>query len=83
MDDSTGREIERERVVIECEKISLASPCINVCQMDDLSGLCCGCFRTLEEITAWSRAADDDKLAILVAASRRRTEHDFRGDCDR
>ncbi|WP_294269690.1 DUF1289 domain-containing protein [Propionivibrio sp.] len=64
------------------------SPCIDVCQMDEVSGLCQGCFRTLEEISGWSRAALDKRLSILAAVERRRAEHDpcgdeFRGDCDR
>lgn len=64
---------------------AVASPCINVCQMDEVSGLCRGCFRTLEEITGWSRAADEEKLTILVAVDHRRAEHDpcseeFRGE---
>ena len=66
----------------------VVSPCVNICQMDEISGLCRGCLRTLDEITSWSRAAVDDKLAILAAVDRRRAEHDpsgdeFRGDCDR
>ena len=28
----------------------LASPCINVCEMEQPSGLCRGCLRTLDEI---------------------------------
>lgn len=65
-----------------------ASPCIDVCQMDEVSGLCRGCFRTLEEISGWSRATPDERLSILTAVERRRAEHDpcgdeFRGDCDR
>jgi predicted Fe-S protein YdhL (DUF1289 family) len=69
-------------------KTTVASPCINVCQMDDMTGLCRGCFRTLDEISGWSRASNDDKLVILVSVNRRRVEHDpcgddFRGDCGR
>jgi predicted Fe-S protein YdhL (DUF1289 family) len=30
----------------------VASPCINVCELDQ-SGLCIGCLRTTEEIAAW------------------------------
>lgn len=59
---------------------AIASPCINVCKMDEVSGLCQGCFRTLEEITGWSRAPDDDKLTILAAVDRRRAERDPRGE---
>lgn len=49
-----------------------ASPCINVCKMDDRSGLCAGCFRTLDEIAAWSVLDADDKRAVLAALPRRR-----------
>lgn len=50
------------------------SPCISVCRMDAASGLCQGCFRTLEEIAAWGLAADEDRRAIwtqLVQRARR------------
>lgn len=33
------------------------SPCVSVCQMDDPSGLCQGCWRTLDEIAAWGNAS--------------------------
>ena len=36
----------------------VASPCINVCKMDAPGGLCVGCFRTIDEITVWSRIDD-------------------------
>ncbi|WP_291993734.1 DUF1289 domain-containing protein [Candidatus Accumulibacter sp. ACC003] len=71
---------------------ALSSPCINVCRIDDDSGLCLGCFRTIEEIAVWSRAADPQRLQILLAVERRRVDHDphgcasggeFRGDCER
>ena len=70
----------------------VASPCVNVCQMDSDNGLCLGCFRTLDEIASWSRVADEQRLKILLAVERRRVEHDpaggalggdFRGDCER
>jgi uncharacterized protein len=32
------------------------SPCINVCEMDQKSGLCRGCLRTIDEIVAWGSA---------------------------
>ncbi len=63
----------------------IASPCINVCKMDDQSGLCSGCFRTIEEIAVWARIDDSRRLGILAAVAKRRQEHDPReGDlrCD-
>ena len=40
------------------------SPCICVCTMDPATGLCMGCYRTLDEITAWSDMSDADKRAV-------------------
>jgi predicted Fe-S protein YdhL (DUF1289 family) len=40
------------------------SPCINVCRIDPDTGLCEGCYRTLDEIAAWSSMADDEKRAV-------------------
>ena len=55
----------------------IASPCIDACKMDEASGLCLGCWRTLAEIGAWGSADDDERRMILAAIARRRaaTEH--------
>jgi len=37
------------------------SPCINVCRMNSETGLCEGCARTLDEISAWPAAGDEQK----------------------
>jgi len=50
----------------------IPSPCINVCQMDAPSGLCIGCFRTIDEITVWSKTDDATRAHILAAVSQRR-----------
>jgi uncharacterized protein len=52
----------------------VASPCINICQMDAHSGLCRGCFRTIEEITAWTRINDAARQQILAAVLTRRQQ---------
>lgn len=51
------------------------SPCTNICQIDTVSGLCLGCFRTLDEIARWSRLDDGARAAILVAVAGRRQAH--------
>lgn len=52
--------------------MTVASPCINVCQMDPVSGLCRGCLRNIDEIALWSRASDADKVRILALVAKRR-----------
>jgi len=49
-----------------------ASPCINVCVMNADSGLCQGCWRTLDEIAAWSSASDEQKRGIWQRIQQRR-----------
>ena len=39
----------------------IVSPCISVCRMHPITGLCEGCFRTRDEIAAWGNAGDDAK----------------------
>lgn len=48
------------------------SPCNSVCTMDEASGLCAGCFRTLDEIARWSRLSDSERRAVLAALPARR-----------
>ncbi len=50
----------------------IPSPCINICRMDADNGLCIGCYRSLEEITLWSRSDDVQRQAILAAVAERR-----------
>jgi len=48
------------------------SPCTSVCRMDEASGLCAGCLRTLDEIAVWSLLDDGEKRAVWVELDRRR-----------
>lgn len=40
------------------------SPCISVCRMDEASGLCMGCWRTLDEIACWATLPDEAKREV-------------------
>ncbi|OWW21429.1 DUF1289 domain-containing protein [Noviherbaspirillum denitrificans] len=48
------------------------SPCISLCKMDQRTGLCEGCFRTIEEIAQWSTASEERKRQVWVEIRRRR-----------
>ena len=58
----------RQMLLEKARGIDLAdfvpSPCISVCRMDAATGLCEGCFRSLDEIARWSSASEDEKRAI-------------------
>ena len=51
---------------------AVASPCTSVCRMDESSGLCAGCARTLDEIASWSVLDDDARRAIVAALPARK-----------
>ncbi len=50
----------------------VASPCINVCQMDAATGWCRGCLRTIDEIATWSRLSEQAREQILQGLPLRR-----------
>jgi len=49
----------------------VASPCVSVCTMDKISGLCIGCLRTLKEIGAWRTMTMAEKKATVAACTER------------
>ena len=51
----------------------LPSPCVSVCSMDPDSGLCRGCFRTLEEIADWALQTPDSQRDIWQRVAQRMT----------
>jgi predicted Fe-S protein YdhL (DUF1289 family) len=41
------------------------SPCIGICKLDQKSGLCLGCKRTIDEIGRWAMLDDPSRQAIV------------------
>jgi predicted Fe-S protein YdhL (DUF1289 family) len=50
---------------------TVPSPCVSVCRMNPGTGFCEGCWRTIDEIAAWSQLDDQAKQAILVRLDER------------
>lgn len=50
------------------------SPCIGVCSMDDSTGFCFGCYRTIEEIQQWWDLNNQQKQEVVVKASEREAQ---------
>jgi predicted Fe-S protein YdhL (DUF1289 family) len=48
------------------------SPCIRICAIDEASGWCRGCWRTLDEISKWERYTSAEKQALLALCDERR-----------
>lgn len=51
----------------------VTTPCIKVCIVDGESGLCLGCYRTLEEIAGWARLSDEARAEIMSGLKARRS----------
>lgn len=52
--------------------VRIDSPCVNVCEIDDASGLCVGCARTIDEIMRWSSGTPEWRNAVMRALPARR-----------
>jgi predicted Fe-S protein YdhL (DUF1289 family) len=50
----------------------VASPCNSVCIVDPVTGLCGGCFRTLDEIAGWIDFPVAEKRSVIAALDARR-----------
>ena len=49
----------------------IVSPCVSICRMHSVTGVCEGCFRTRDEIAAWGNAADAVKRATWTRIEER------------
>lgn len=52
----------------------IQSPCIGVCAIDDLTGLCQGCYRTLDEIQGWWDMSRNDQKTLLSILEERQSQ---------
>lgn len=54
------------------EALEVESPCIRECVIDQQTGYCTGCWRTLDEISYWVSYTPGERLRILQALQERR-----------
>ena len=53
---------------------TVPSPCVGVCRMVPTTGLCEGCWRNIDEIVAWGRADDTERLRVWALVEARQAE---------
>ena len=51
----------------------IESPCNKVCVMNEQTGLCRGCYRTLDEIACWGAMSDEEKEEVIGKLAERAT----------
>lgn len=52
--------------------IEIPSPCVGICRIEPVTGLCAGCLRTSEEIAAWPLIGGAERLVIVQSLRARR-----------
>lgn len=55
----------------------MSSPCIGICRIDDFSGMCEGCGRTMEEISGWPSATEREQQKTLATVAERLADGSF------
>lgn len=48
------------------------SPCTKVCKLDE-TGMCIGCYRTVDEINNWSFKEEKERLEIFKRCEERKS----------
>jgi len=46
---------------------TVASPCVQICVVHPTERICTGCFRTLDEISRWSKMDPAERATIMEA----------------
>jgi hypothetical protein len=49
----------------------LETPCVNICLLDQETGTCLGCGRTIDEIAQWAAMSDAERRAVMAALPAR------------
>ncbi|MGE0045023.1 MAG: DUF1289 domain-containing protein [Hyphomonadaceae bacterium] len=49
----------------------ISSPCVRVCAVSALTGLCVGCGRTHKEIGGWTGFTEEERRAIMAELPQR------------
>ncbi len=53
------------------KRAEIDSPCIKLCVIHPESRTCVGCYRTIDEISAWSRLTPAERRDIMAALPAR------------
>ncbi len=48
-----------------------ASPCIGICRLDEGSGVCIGCYRTINDIARWGSMGRDERARVFATLDGR------------
>lgn len=49
----------------------IESPCVKICVVHPEARICTGCYRTIDEITRWSKMDSDARREVMAALPER------------
>ncbi|HMO30549.1 DUF1289 domain-containing protein [Enterovirga sp.] len=55
--------------------MTVSTPCIRVCRLDEEARLCTGCGRTRDEIAAWGSMSEEARQAVMAGLGDRLAAH--------
>ena len=57
------------------DTVQIASPCTSVCVIDPPTGLCAGCYRSLDEIAGWISLSTEQRRTLVTELAQRRARY--------
>lgn len=48
------------------KRAEIESPCVKLCVVHPEARICVGCFRSIDEISGWSRLTPEERRAIMA-----------------
>ncbi|MFC4215367.1 DUF1289 domain-containing protein [Pseudophaeobacter arcticus] len=63
MTKSNGKEV--------WQRDEIQSPCINICVVHPEARICTGCYRSIDEISQWSKLSNEARAEIMEALPAR------------
>jgi predicted Fe-S protein YdhL (DUF1289 family) len=67
-------------IVSRKQSAPMETPCVDICEIDAVSGLCIGCGRSLNEIAGWAGMSPEQRRGIMAALPARRAKSGKRED---
>ena len=49
------------------QRKEIESPCVRICVVHPEARICTGCFRSVDEISRWSKMSDAERREIMAA----------------
>ncbi|EBA16367.1 hypothetical protein RSK20926_21619 [Roseobacter sp. SK209-2-6] len=47
------------------QRDEIQSPCVKICVVHPEARICTGCYRSIEEITGWSKMSNEERRGVM------------------